>query len=193
MIIVRRLRTWPKVVIGIFILSALACGIYCSQWFQSKYAYPFLHRELVYKYALENDLSPFLIAGIIKVESGFKKDALSPKGAMGLMQIMPKTGRWAAEKINYHGYLEDNVLNDPETNIKLGAWYLSFLQHEFYDNEILYLAAYNGGLGNVKQWMAKYGWDRDFSDIEQIPFPETRNYVKKVLYYKKQYQEKYGR
>ena len=192
MIILRRLKAWPKVLTGIFILSAIACGIYCSQWFQSKYTYPFLHQELVYKYALENNLSPFLIAGIIKVESGFKKDALSPKGAMGLMQIMPKTGRWVAEKINY-GYQEDTVLNDPEANIKLGTWYLSFLQREFYDNEVLYLAAYNGGLGNVKQWMAKYGWDKNFSDVEQIPFPETRNYVKKVLYYKKQYQEKYGR
>jgi soluble lytic murein transglycosylase len=175
----------------------MAYTVYNSDWFKSSYLYPFHYQPIIYQYSLEHDLNPFLVAGVIKVESSFNPDALSPKGALGLMQLMPDTGQWVAERLKTPLYLENNstgeiLLKDPETNIRLGTWYLDFLRHEFSDNEVLYLAAYNGGIGNVWQWMTKYGWNQDFSDIDQIPFGETRNYVKKVLYYKAQYQEMYG-
>ena len=76
---------------------------------------------------------------------------------------------------------------EPEKNIKYGTWYLASLNEEFFGNKVLVLAAYNAGRGNVHEWMEKYGWDENFSDYKQIPFPETREYVQKVLKYERKY------
>ncbi|BBB93388.1 MAG TPA: lytic transglycosylase domain-containing protein [Methylomusa anaerophila] len=186
-------RTWLKVLI-IFIILTAVCSytVFKSDRFQKKYLFPFNYQDIVYHYALEYDLNPFLVAGVIRTESRFIAEARSHKGAVGLMQIMPETGHWVAEQQGYREY-SDVILNDPLVNIWFGSWYLSSLKKEFQGNEVLFLAAYNGGRGNVKQWMRQYGWTNDFSDIEQIPFMETREYVKKVLYNKKRYQELYGR
>jgi len=180
----------------LFIISGYA--VYTSDWFKRKFIYPFNYQAFIYHYSLEHDLSPFLIAGVIKAESSFRPNARSHKGAMGLMQVMPETGKWIGERLSSPIHIDSNsagdlILKDPEINIRLGTWYLNFLRSEFFDNEVLYLAAYNGGMGNVRNWMERYGWCEEFSDIDQIPFPETRSYVKRVLYYKEQYQKMYGR
>ena len=146
----------------------------------------------MYQYAIENNISPYLVAGVILAESKFNPQARSPKGATGLMQIMPETGQWIVSQIE-NEYESVGDLTDPETNIQLGTWYLSSLKKEFSGNEVLILAAYNGGRGNVKQWMNKYGWTQQFDGIEQIPFKETREYVGKVLRNKQRYEELYGR
>ncbi|MDR1701863.1 MAG: lytic transglycosylase domain-containing protein [Sporomusaceae bacterium] len=193
-----KLRTYHKVLLKISVLVfIIGYAVYSSDWFKCSYIYPFDYQPIIYECAAEHDLNPFLVAGVIKVESSFDPDACSPKGALGLMQIMPDTGQWVAERLKTPVYLEKNttnstILKDPETNIRLGTWYLDFLRQEFSGNEVLYLAAYNGGIGNVRQWMTQYGWTNDFTDIDQIPFGETRRYVRKVLYYKEQYQEIYG-
>ncbi|WP_425061384.1 Soluble lytic murein transglycosylase [Sporomusa carbonis] len=188
-----RIWTWLKVlIIGLLFFATGIYAMIASDWFQKKYLYPFLYQEAVYTYALEYDLNPFLVAGVIRTESKFIASALSPKGALGLMQIMPETGRWIAEQLEQKDFMIAD-LTDPDVNIRFGTWYLASLKKEFAGNEVLYLAAYNGGRGNVKQWMQRYGWSTDFDDIEQIPFKETREYVEKVLYNKKRYQELYGR
>ncbi len=146
----------------------------------------------MYQYALENNISPYLVAGVILAESKFNPKAKSPKGATGLMQIMPETGQWIVSQIE-NEYEQVGDLTDPETNIQLGTWYLTSLRKEFSSNEVLMLAAYNGGRGNVKQWMNKYGWTMQFDEIQQIPFRETREYVGKVLHNKQRYEELYGR
>ena len=69
---------------------------------------------------------------------------------------------------------EDQLL-EPEINIMLGSWYLASLKREFNNNEVLMLAAYNAGRGNVNEWMKQYDWHGDFAKIEEIPFPETKN------------------
>lgn len=176
--------------IGCTVLCVLAYMGFCSDWFQKKFIYPYPYKEMVVEYSGVRNLDSNLVAGVILSESKFKLAAKSHKGAIGLMQIMPKTAQWIAEQ------MEDKqfslaVLHDPEVNIKFGTWYLQSLKKEFSGNEVLMLAAYNAGRGNVKDWMEKYQWDMNFKDIEQIPYRETRQYVKKVLESKVQYQKLY--
>lgn len=188
-----RIWAWLKV-LGIA-MAFLAIGGYTllsSDWFQKKFLYPLPYEALIYRYSLENDISPYLVAGVILAESKFDAKARSPKGATGLMQIMPETAKWIAEQINDEDFSVEN-LSDPQVNIRLGTWYLASLKREFSSNEVLMLAAYNGGRGNVKQWMNKYNWDMEFGDTKQIPFRETREYVSKVFRNKERYRELYGR
>lgn len=188
-----RILTWMKVLVlhGV-ILFLLVYGVYHTDWFQKEYLYPFPYQEIIYKYALENELDPFLIVGVMKTESKFIPSARSPKGAIGLMQIMPETAAWIAEKIEYESFTVE-ALDDPDTNVKFGAWYLASLKKEFGENEILMLAAYNGGRGNVRQWIRQNDWPQSFADISKLPFPETREYVGKVLKNRDKYRSLYGK
>ncbi|MDU4960740.1 MAG: lytic transglycosylase domain-containing protein [Sporomusaceae bacterium] len=165
--------------------------LYSSDWFQRKYIYPFPHQQLVYHYAIQNELDPFLVAAIIRTESKFLPRARSPRGAFGLMQMMPETARWVAKESDEADFSLER-LAEPEVSIRMGTWYLANLNREFKGNPVLLLAAYNGGQGNVKEWIQRYGWDRQFSDTAQIPFKETREYVGRVLYSQKRYAELYG-
>ncbi|MBP2627387.1 MAG: Lytic transglycosylase catalytic [Firmicutes bacterium] len=185
--------TRMKVLVSIILVVVSAIyGVYTADWFQKKYLYPFPYSEIVYQHALEKELDPFLVAGVIRTESKFNTQARSPKGALGLMQMMPETAKWVAEQMDDYDF-DISQLENPEVNIRMGTWYLSSLKKEFKGNEVLILAAYNGGRGNVKQWMGRYDWTISFDDVEKIPFPETRAYVDRVLYSKKRYQELYGR
>lgn len=188
-----RILAWMRIlVLGALLIVFAAYAGFNSDWFQKRYVYPYPYQDLVYRYALENELDPLLVAGVIRVESKFVPQARSPKGAIGLMQLMPETAEWIAEQMNFPGFeLED--LQNPEVNIRFGTWYLASLHKEFQGNEVLMLAAYNGGRGNVKQWMQRYGWSMDFQAFHQIPFKETREYVGRVLHDKQRYQDLYGR
>lgn len=188
-----RIWAWLKVIfISLALLASGGYTIYSTDWFQKKFVYPLPYEDVIYRYALENDLNPYLIAGVIKAESKFIPQARSPKGASGLMQLMPETAQWIAGQMEITDFKQAD-LNDPDTNIRLGSWYLASLEKEFHGNEVLMLAAYNGGRGNVRQWMRQNNWGMDFQDASQIPFRETREYVGKVLRNKKRYQELYGR
>ena len=96
------------------------------------------------------------------------------------MQLMPDTAHWIAEQMN-EPKLTDNDIKEPDTNIKLGTWYLAYLLNEFKGNKILALAAYNAGRGHVKNGWANTIGAMTSDDIEQIPFAETREYVTAVL------------
>ena len=180
------------IAISMLIAASLAYAVYSSDWFQKKYLYPFPYQGIVYKYSLEYNIDPFLVAGVIRAESKFIPQARSPRGALGLMQIMPDTAKWIAAQTDQNDFSMEQ-LTDPEINIRFGTWYLSSLQEEFGNNEILILAAYNGGRGNVQQWMQQNAWPENFDQIERIPFEETREYVTRVLHNKRRYQELYGR
>lgn len=192
-VIILRFKTLLSVLALLLALAAAAgFHIYNSDWFQKKYLYPFPYRDKVFANAAANEVEPFLVAAVIRTESKFVAAARSPKGAMGLMQMMPETGQWVAEQLGEGGFAAE-MLYDPDVSIRFGTWYLASLQKEFRDNEVLVLAAYNGGRGNVKQWMRQFGWEQNFRDIEQIPYRETREYVKKVLHAKERYRDLYGR
>lgn len=130
-------------------------------------------------YAEKYDIDPFLILGVIDAESGFDKNAVSSVGAMGLMQIMPETGKWIASEIGIEDFKEEDLF-DPETNIMMGSWYLRFLLDKYNNNLGNSLAAYNGGHGNVDNWLLDQKYSEDGENLSNIPFIETKEYVKIV-------------
>jgi len=160
-----------------------------SVWFWRLF-YPIPHRDLIIKEAKIHDVEPLLVAAIIRTESKFYSKATSNRGAIGLMQIMPDTGKWIAQQRKERGF-DPRDLFRPEVNIRYGTWYLANLSEEFNDDLVLVIAAYNGGRGNVKDWLKREQWTGEHTTLEQIPFPETRDYVKKVLRNYEIYRELY--
>ena len=136
------------------------------------------YSEYVEKFSKEYDVDKYLIYAIIKAESNFDKEAVSNKGAKGLMQLMDSTAEEVASQININ-IDEDDIL-DPKININLGTKYISILIQK-YNNINLALTAYNAGSGNVDNWINEGTLKSDGSDIEKVPFTETNNYVRKIL------------
>lgn len=129
---------------------------------------------------MDNKVDPYLVFGIIRAESKYQTGARSSVGARGLMQIMPETGQWIASQHGIKDFDPDS-LHDPELNIKFGCWYLASLSKEFNGQVPLMVAAYNAGRGTVKQWVDTRTWDGDPEKLEDIPYRETREYVRIVL------------
>ena len=145
-----------------------------------KKIYPTEYSEFVEKYAEEYGVDKYLIYAVIKAESNFNPDVTSRADAVGLMQLLEET---AVERSNIINEEEtENIdLYDPETNIRLGTSYLAYLLELYNDNMVLAITAYNAGLGNVQQWIQDGIIKQDGSDIENIPYQETNNYVRKIL------------
>lgn len=138
------------------------------------------HGEVIAAAAKVHGLDPLLVAAVVKVESGYNARARSSKGARGLMQVMPDTGAWVAEQMNWPEFHAD-MLYDPERNLAIGTWYLRHLSDLFNGNLVVALAAYNAGQTRVQQWLAEERWDGREETINDIPFGETRTYVRRVL------------
>lgn len=186
----RKMSFWKKLLLMILVLASLSYFIWQNEDFQRKYLYPYDYQDTINFYADRYEVDRNLVASVILAESKFRQEATSVHGARGLMQIMPETGSWIATQIEDDSFSVDKLYN-VNMNIKYGTWYLSELQTEFEGNEVLALAAYNAGRGNVYEWMEKYHWDINFKDYTKIPFPETREYVKRVLENKKHYNKLY--
>jgi len=162
---------------------------------QKKILYPFPYRSIIEKYSARWHVDKFLTIAVMKVESNFQESANSQSGAVGLMQIMPETAAWIASQLDEKPEeVADDIKNlrKPETNIRYGTWYLAELEEEFKGNDVLALAAYNAGRGNVRDWMEKNNWNENFSDVDKIPYGETRDYVKKVMHCREKYSKLYG-
>ncbi|HCC32929.1 MAG TPA: lytic transglycosylase [Clostridiales bacterium] len=149
-----------------------------------RWQYPLRYPEAVREYAGEASLDPILVAAVIRVESRFRADAVSPRGALGLMQVMPETGRWIAAQLGVAPFTPE-MLFDPFLNLRMGTWYLAHLWEEFHGDPVLALAAYNGGRGRVREWIRRKGWspgDENTSfPVQSIPYGETRRFVTAVL------------
>jgi len=156
----------------------------------SRIMFPVKYKEYVGAYSEKNNVDPFLVLAIIKVESKFNPDAVSPKNARGLMQISLKTGQWGAKVLKFDRY-DGNSLFDPETNISIGCWYLKVLAEEFDGNNELMLAAYNGGSGNVREWLKNKDYSSNGKSLDKVPFRETEKYIKKVINYRSIYKKLY--
>lgn len=157
-----------------------------SDYVQMRFVYMWPYQQDILEYSERNKIDPFLVAAIIKNESGFDPKAVSAVGAVGLMQIMPETGRWIAEQMGLENY-HDNDLYQSKKNIRMGCWYIGELEHEFQRNLALIMIAYNAGRGQTKVWMEENGWDYNFNNLDAIPYPDTKEYVVKVLHDRDRY------
>lgn len=160
------------------LLILLCVSAYFLNRLSEKRTYRLVYGELITEMAGEYHIDPYLVAAVIHCESSNNKDAVSPVGAMGLMQIMPDTGGWIADKLEAEGFCEDQLF-DPRTNIRFGCWYLAYLTDKFQGNGKSVLAAYNAGPGNVEKWLKDERYSRD-GQLTDIPFPETERYIEKV-------------
>ncbi len=159
----------------IFLIVAV---IFASFYVGISVLYPLGYKGIVLENAERNNLDAELIFAVIKTESNFTVDAISNKGAKGLMQISDSTGKWGSEVLNISNYNAE-MLYDPEINISIGSWYLKLLIDQYKDVDTA-LAAYNAGSGNVSRWLSDSSYSIDGVSLNDIPFPETHSYVKKV-------------
>jgi soluble lytic murein transglycosylase len=155
-------------------------------------ALPLRHDDIIRQQAAEKGLDPALIAAVIYTESHFR-DQTSRAGATGLMQLMPSTADYIARKSGGIRFTHKDLAT-PQVNIAYGSWYLRYLLAHYGGNTVLALAAYNAGLTKVDAWWraAKARGER-FDAARHIPFPETRDYVERVLNARERYRKEYGR
>ena len=151
-------------------LFALPCWIY-----------PTFYQEEVLAASHEFDVPASLLYAVIKTESGFRKNAVSKKGAVGLMQILPSTYEELAPKLSLD---ENSHLFSPAVNIRVGAYYLSWLYQRYLSWDIA-LAAYNAGPRNVAKWL------EEDKTLSRIPYPETEQYVWRVQRARGEYERLY--
>ena len=147
--------------------------------------YPLRYFGIIHECAIEFGLQPELICAVIHAESKFDKDAISDKGASGLMQIIEGTAYWLAPQMSMNDFTYEQIF-DPEINIHFGCYYLSMLEEQYGDMNVA-LCAYNAGSGNVDQWLQNPEYSDDGKALKFIPYQETREYVKRVANNKRIY------
>jgi soluble lytic murein transglycosylase len=171
-------------VIGVALAIASLLVIYLPELpVVGRFFYPFHYQSDIEKQAKSFGLDPLFVAAVIRQESGFRPGARSGVGAVGLMQLMPTTAKWAAGQMGIKRF-QLAELEDPAVNIRIGCWYLNYLFQKFRDPAKV-LAAYNGGEGNLSYWGTLKG--------EQLAwaYPETQTYVSQCLRAYKRYQDLY--
>jgi soluble lytic murein transglycosylase len=142
--------------------------------------YPLAYREIIVAEARSRRLDPYLVAAIARQESAFEPDVVSRAGARGLLQLMPETGRWWADRLGIRDYSDDQLFH-PETNVHLGAAYFADLRRRYGELRIS-LVAYNAGPTRARRWRKRPEYSRDLELFaERIPLSETRGYVRNVL------------
>ena len=151
--------------------------------------YPLAEADRIAGAARSAGVPASLLFGLIRQESVFTQNARSRSGALGLMQVMPSTGRLLFHKEKGKGRPD---LNDPDANLRLGARYLRQLLDAFPGDTAAALAAYNAGPGRVRAWKRASGLLPEDEFLESLPFGETRSYVKRVLFYQGSYAALYG-
>jgi len=142
--------------------------------------FPLLYRDLIESSARANQLDPDWVYGVLRQESAFVPDARSSAGALGLMQLMPRTGRVTARRLRVP-LAGTHSLLQVDTNVKIGTGYLRQVLDQNHGHQILATAAYNAGPNRVRQWLPEKLRIPAAAWIETIPFNETRNYVKNVM------------
>lgn len=182
--------SFPSALVKFLLLFLVTFLVLYANWSRIEhYWYPLKYEKTVIAAGREAGVSPSLVAGVILAESGFNPEAQSEVGALGLMQLMPDTAQWIAETHQIEVAQGDKCrLQEPELNIYLGAYYLAWLLQRFDNKSVEALAAYNAGQHEVDSWIEEHGGPLT---IEEIPVPETRFFVKKVLNNAEKYSKLY--
>lgn len=149
-----------------------------------------LYRDVIEANAKQYGLDPGWIYGVVRQESGFVVDARSPAGAVGLMQLMPATGRETLRKLRL-GTSTSEALLSVEHNVRLGVTYLKGVLERYGGHQVLATASYNAGPNRVASWVPSAELDADVW-VETIPYNETRGYVKNVLAFAAVYDYRLG-
>lgn len=160
-------------------------------WDDLELRFPLAHQDLILKHAKRQSINPAWAFAIIRQESAFTPDARSHAGAMGLMQLMPRTARQVARSLRIRKPRRHDLIN-VKTNVRLGVRYLKKVQDKFNGNTVLATAAYNAGGYRVRQWLPKVGTVPADLWVEQVPFSETQDYLKRVLVYTIIYEKRLG-
>jgi soluble lytic murein transglycosylase len=156
-----------------------------------KLAFPLPYRKQLEDFCRPLSLDPFLVAALIRQESEFNPKAVSRANARGLTQVMPATGRQLSRKLGIRGY-RTSMLFSPDTNLKIGTYYLKALSDQLEGKWEAALASYNAGKSRVVTWMGAGSFHEPAEFVESIPFNETRNYVQSVLRNAEVYRRLYG-
>lgn len=160
-------------------------------WDDLELRFPLAHKKYIEKQAKHENINPAWAFAVIRQESAFTADARSSAGALGLMQLMPRTARQVARSLRIKRPKRRDLLKS-NINIKLGVRYLRKLQERFNGNSVLATAAYNAGGWRVKGWLPKDEAQSADLWIENVPFTETRKYLKRVLTYTIIYEQRLG-
>lgn len=200
-----RWKTISITILLVFVILAIGAGILIYD----RVMYPLKYREEILKAAEEFEIDPVLIASVINAESGFDNFAISNKGAVGLMQIKPSTAEWIVKRMTQDNTVTQSVATDetnlkdmlynpdtntgelfhPQTNIRIGTYYLKYLIKKFNNLETV-LCAYNAGEGTVNGWLANKIYSQNGENLDKIPYKETNDYLNKVFVNMKVYQIK---
>ena len=141
--------------------------------------YGFIYADIIHRYGQRFNVDPLLIRAVMRKESGANPGAVSKKGAVGLMQLMPATAKQIADELQVKNY-SDEMLKNPDVNVMMGSYYLHKLLLRYDNDLILALGAYNAGIGNIELMrFVNAGSDIKTDDL---PFKETRRYVKSVIF-----------
>jgi len=157
----------------------LACAAAAALFFGVvSYRYPLKYLDIIETAASADNIDPALVCAVIHAESKFTEEALSRKGASGLMQITESTAGWMANRMGIQDYSYSRIF-EPTLNISIGCGYLGWLLDRYGDMDLA-LAAYNAGSGNVDKWLADPRYSADGRTLGNIPYKETRDYINRV-------------
>jgi soluble lytic murein transglycosylase len=192
----RTVRTTSRHTLGTLTalaLAALIVALVASEVNHAvdKLGLPLTNADVIRKQAAEKRLDPALIAAVIYAESKFAPRQ-SSAGAEGLMQILPETAYYIAHLSGGSRFTASDLAT-PSINVAYGSYYLRYLLDHYDGNEMLAVAAYKGGLANVDSWVARARAQGGQLTIATIPFPETREYVQRVLSAQQDYRVAYRR
>ena len=183
-------KTLRKIYRVLTVIIAIYLSLFCISFLffsGERFFYPLKYKEEVLEYSKEFKVDERLIFAVIRVESSFNRRAKSQRGAKGLMQITDKTAEFIAEKIGENEY----DLFDARVNVKFGCYYISYLKNKFKNQETV-MAAYNAGEGRVMEWLKDSRYSEDGITLKDIPYLETRAYVKKIQKTFEKYRKLYG-
>lgn len=179
--LVRWLRSWALVLVVLLLAPLVALLPPVQRLF-----FPLHFHEQLMDAARHTGVDPSLLAAVALAESGFRPEAVSEQGALGLMQLLPSTGEWVAHEAGLP-WRGPASLRQPEVSLRSGGWYLAWLLRRFDGDQVLALAAYNVGQHTVDDWRVQRG----ALGLPELPYPETRFFVRRVLLARERYESLY--